>query len=106
MIEVLEDRGEEFADACRRHGVARLEVFGSATGDGFDPEGSDVDFLVEFAPDYDLGPWLAEYFALREELQALVGRPVDLVMVGAMRNPYFIREVNRTRRLLYAAQDP
>lgn len=46
---------------------------------------------------------MRDYFALRDELQALLGRPVDLVMPGGMRSPYFLREVNRTRRLLYAA---
>ena len=45
------------------------------------------------------------YFGFKEALEALFGRAVDLVMIGAMRNPYFIESVNKTRRLIYEAQD-
>lgn len=84
-------------------GVARLEVFGSVTTEAFDPQRSDVDFLVEYPPDYDFGLWLGRYFELKERLETLLGRPVDLVMTGAMRNRHFIRSASESRRLLYAA---
>jgi predicted nucleotidyltransferase len=103
MISVLQTKADELAKLCRKHGVARLEVFGSAAGERFDANRSDVDFLVEFQRDVDLGPWLGRYFDLRDELSELMGRSVDLVMISALKNPYFIREVNRTRQLLYAA---
>lgn len=103
MIPQLKAKSTELARLCRDYGVARLEVFGSAAGESFDANRSDVDFLVEFLPDVDLGPWLTRYFDLRDELARLLGRSVDLVMISALRNPYFIREVNRTRELLYAA---
>ncbi len=88
---------------CREFDVARLEVFGSAATGAFDPERSDIDFLVEYAPDAHLGPWMGRYFELRERLQELLGRPVDLVMAGAPRNPYFIRSLEASRQLIYAA---
>lgn len=103
MISLIEDHREAIADLCRRFHVTRLEVFGSAVEGDFDPTRSDVDFLVEFDPVQNLGPWLGMYFDLKSGLEKLLGRSVDLVMPGAMRNPYFIREVNRTRRLLYAS---
>lgn len=103
MIRLLEERREELAKLCRKYGVAKLEVFGSATTGEFDPAKSDIDFLVEFLPGQDLGPWLAHYQDLRDELERLLGRRVDLVMAGAARNPYFIREVDRTRQVVYAA---
>ena len=103
MISLLQTKADELAKLCRTYGVARLEVFGSAAGDGFDPGRSDVDFLVEFQSGVDLGPWLGRYFDLRDELSRLMGRSVDLVMISALKNPYFIREVNRTRHLLYEA---
>ena len=87
---------------CREFGVARLDVFGSVATDNFDPESSDVDFIVEYPPDYDFGLWLTRYFDLKERLEALLDRPVDLVMAGAMRKPRFIESVNKTRQLLYA----
>ncbi len=103
MHPVVSSKKEELVDLCRQFGVARLEVFGSASAETFDSGSSDVDFLVEFLPDQDLGPWMAHYFDFRSALQNCLGCKVDLVMPQAMKNPYFIREVNRTRRLLYAA---
>ena len=102
MVSALAERQPEIATLCARIGVRRLEVFGSAASEeGFSPRESDVDFIVEFRDDHDLGPWLEQYFSLRDALSKLLGYPVDLVMSSAMKNPYFIREANRTRRLLY-----
>ena len=104
MIETLEAKRAELQELCLRYRVRRLDVFGSAaTGQGFDPQCSDLDFLVEFEPDQDLGPWLSHYFEFQGELERLFGRSVDLVMASALKNPFFVREVNRTRRPLYAA---
>jgi uncharacterized protein len=103
MISLIEQNMEAIRELCRRYGVARLEVFGSATDGTFAPERSDIDFLVEFMPDYDLGPWMAKYHDLRDELKSLLGLEVDLVMAGAPKNPFFLLELNRTRTLLYAA---
>lgn len=103
MIDLIERNMEPIRDICRRFGVARLEVFGSAADGSFDPESSDIDFLVEFPPDYDHGPWLAHYHEMAEALKTLLGRNVDLVMAGAPGNPFFLRELNRTRKVLYAA---
>ena len=99
----IEEKRDAISELCRRYEVARLWVFGSAAADGFDESRSDVDFLVEFESRADLGPWLARYFDLREALEELLGFGVDLVMAGAVRNPYFAREVEKTRTLLYAA---
>jgi predicted nucleotidyltransferase len=107
MVAVLANRDVELSALCARFGVRRLEVFGSAaTEDEFDPESSDIDMIVEFRHGQDLGPWLANYFSLREGLSKLFGYPVDLVMSSAMKNPHFIREANRTRKLLYASEEP
>jgi predicted nucleotidyltransferase len=85
-------------------GVARLDLFGSATGDAFDPKRSDLDFLVEF--DADSSRLFDRYFGLKESLEALYGRPVHLVTTGSLPNRYFIVAVNRARRVVYAAEDP
>lgn len=100
----LPDR-RELEETCRRHGVVRLELFGSASGSAFNPDRSDVDFLVQFADGYDLGPWLSEYFKLKKELEDLLGRSVDLVMADAPKNPHFLQELNRTRRVIYEHSD-
>jgi uncharacterized protein len=103
MNPLIEQHREEIRALCREFGIARLELFGSASTGAFDPDRSDVDFIVDYPPDYDFGPWLARYFELKERLEALLGRPVDLIMAGAPRNPYVIESINETRQLLYAA---
>ncbi len=59
MLPIVTAQREAIEDVCRRFGVERLEVFGSATRAGFDPERSDLDFLVRFPADYDFGPWMS-----------------------------------------------
>lgn len=82
--------------------MCRLELFGSAVGEHFDTNRSDVDFLVEFEPLAD-GEQAHTYFGLLESLESLLSRPVDLVMVGAIRNRYFLEAIEPTRTLLYPA---
>ena len=102
MIPLLERHREQLAELCRRYHVAQLEVFGSAAEGEADADARDIDLLVEFADAPNMGP-ADQYFGLLAELQTLLNRPVDLVCADAMRNPYFIREVNRSRSPLYAA---
>ncbi len=103
MIAAIADNLDAIRALCREYGVARLDVFGSAATGAFDPARSDVDLLVEYLPGADLGPWLCRYVELKGRLEALLGRPVDLVMAGGLRNPYFIRAVDASRRAHYAA---
>jgi predicted nucleotidyltransferase len=86
---------------CRRYNIRRLELFGSAATDQFDPTRSDVDFLIEFQPDTDLGPWLKQYFALRHELSHLYQREVDVVLSDAIRDDRMKQQAAKTRMLLY-----
>ncbi len=88
-------------ELCRRHGVRRLLVFGSAARADFDEATNDVDFLVEFHD--GLPNRFDAYFGLKEDLESLVGRPVDLVSGAVLDNPYFARSVAHDSRELYAA---
>lgn len=98
----ISEQIEAIRTLCREYGVARLDLFGSATTATFDPQRSDIDFLVEYDPDTDLGPWIKRHFELQRRLSDLLGFPVDLVMTGGFRNPYFIRAINATRQVIYA----
>lgn len=102
MTGVLEIKRQATAEACVRHGVVRLDAFGSALRDDFRSGESDLDLLVEFGPmePYDR---VDAYFGMLEELRALLGLEIDLVMVGAVKNPYIARDIERTKRTLYAA---
>lgn len=102
MVRLIEDNKGEIERLCEKHAVKQLELFGSAAGGDFDPQDSDIDFLVEFLP---LGPgeYADAYFGLLEELEDLFGRSVDLVMVSAVKNQYFLEAIRRNRTVLYAA---
>ena len=102
MHPIIENRSAELADLCRRFHVRRLDLFGSATTERFDPATSDLDFLVEYEP---MVPELLvdSYFGLLEGLEALFQRSVDLVSARAIRNPYFATSVEKTRQPVYVA---
>ena len=99
----IANKRPELTALCRRYDVARLEVFGSAArGGDFDPRRSDADFLVEFKPESRLPP-LEQFFGLADALEQLLGRPVDLVEPGAIKNPFILAGINRSREVVYAA---
>jgi len=74
----------KIADFCRRHGIRRLAIFGSALRDDFEPE-SDVDVLIEFEPGTRMG---FEFFSLPTELEDIIGRRVDLCTPSSIRRAY------------------
>lgn len=90
------------AAICRRYRIHRLDVFGSAArGDDFDPVRSDVGLLVEFAPGVQAG--LHTFYGAKTALEQLLGHQVDLVEPAALRNPYVLADINRSRETIYAA---
>lgn len=103
MITIVEQNLGTLEKLCHRYRVRRLELIGSAVeGEKFDAEHSDLDFLVEFQP-LKPGEYADTYFGLLEALENLFARHVDLVMVRAVKNPYFLEAINESRKVLYAA---
>jgi predicted nucleotidyltransferase len=103
MIDQIELDREELRELCYRFHVRRLDLFGSAARGDFDPERSDIDFLVEFDRRFPEALSLRTYFGLKETLEALFGRPVDLVEPGAVRNPYLKANIERAREPVFGA---
>ena len=91
MIAEIALRREEVRALCRRFGVRRLALFGSAARDDFDPERSDLDFLYEFEAKPP-GGYADAFFGLKESLESLFGRPVDLVAAESYPQSLFPRE--------------
>lgn len=92
---------DAIAKLCHAHGVLLLEVFGSAADGRFDTATSDYDLIARFAPDESQS--LARRFVtFSEALEALLGRPVDLMTDHPIENPYLRAAVSATRRLVYA----
>jgi predicted nucleotidyltransferase len=102
VVAVIEDKLDSIAQLCRKYGVVRLYVFGSAVRDDFRPGDSDVDLLVDFGT-MDGHSKAHAYFDLHDELSRILGTDVDLVMVGAVKNRYVAREIEQTKQQLYAA---
>ena len=102
MIAAIEEHRAELSELCRRHHVLRLAVFGSATRHDFDPQRSDLDFLVDFES-LTPGEHADSYFDLLEGLESLFDRRVDLVESSTLRNPYRRQEIEATQVVLHAA---
>ncbi len=99
-IEFDHDAVEEF---CRKWRIKEFALFGSVLTDEFNAD-SDVDVLISFEdPKPDLGPWGGKWETMREELQTLFGRRVDLVEKKLVRNPFRRHHILTTRRVIYAA---
>jgi len=104
MLPLVERNLPALQDLCRRFGVNRLDLFGSAATGAFREEGSDLDFVVAFADTRSPG-YADRYFGLADALETLFGRDVDLVTDRSIRNPYFRRAVDATRQPLYERRD-
>ncbi len=102
MNRLVKEKLDQLNALCRRHSVRKLELFGSAaSGGGFKPQTSDLDFLVEF--ELSRGEHADAYFGLLEDLEEFFQRPIDLLMTSAIKNPYFKEGIAALRVLVYAA---
>ena len=100
---IIEKYRKEMHELCCRFDVERLDMFGSALNEkDFDRERSDIDFLVEFKPMEPIRHAKA-YFGLLAALQDMFRRPIDLLEIRAVKNPYLLHSVNKTRQQIYAA---
>ncbi len=103
MVPQIVQLRSEIAAVCRRFHVRRLELFGSAARGDFDAGRSDYDFIVEFDRDHPDAFSFATYLGLKDALEALFGRPVDLVEPSAIRNPYLKESIQRGRERVFEA---
>jgi len=101
MISLVEQSKPALTELCRRFGVRRLYLFGSAAARRFNPDTSDLDFLVELTDRRPTCAYADRYLGFAEALEQLYGRPVDLVTEQSIRNPYLKGEVETTRQLIY-----
>lgn len=100
-MEELKTYFEEIRKACARFQVKELYVFGSVLTERFSGA-SDLDFLVVLGGDSSKGA-SEQYFGLKEALEKICGRAVDLVSYEAIRNPFFKEEIEKTKQVLYVA---
>lgn len=103
MIQILNNKVDEIKTACKKYRVKSLYVFGSAVTGKFNNE-SDIDFLLDyFKTEEGLPVEGFDYFDLMFLLEEITGKKVDLVVDGAVKNPFFKQRIESEKILLYAA---
>ncbi|HIJ66982.1 MAG TPA: hypothetical protein HPP87_05360 [Planctomycetes bacterium] len=95
----LEKIKPEIERVCRSLPVKRLGLFGSALRPDFS-EGSDIDVLVIFDSGQDVDLF-DKYFELKEQLEKIFKRQVDLVVDRKFKNPVLTESIERTRTIIY-----
>jgi len=101
VSDLIAKNRDAVTELCHAQKVLGLELFGSATSEDFDPDLSDLDFLVEFKdPDR---PGIADRFlGLAEGLERILNHKVDLVTKRSLKNPVFIGSISRSKEVVYA----
>ena len=102
MNAILQNRIEAIKDLCRRYKVKSLYSFGSVNTHKF-TEHSDIVLLIEFEPDISFEEYTDNYFSLREKLVELFKRKIDLVTQRSLSNPFFIADIEQSKKLIYGA---
>jgi predicted nucleotidyltransferase len=98
-MNLIETNIQRIIDLCKKHKVNKLFVFGSILTCKFNDQ-SDIDFVVDFSK-IDLAEYVNNYFDLKESLQKLLGRDIDLLEDKAINNPVLRRNIDRTKQLIY-----
>ncbi|HNS28907.1 MAG TPA: nucleotidyltransferase domain-containing protein [Tenuifilaceae bacterium] len=98
-MNLIERNIDTIRDLCSRHKVRRLFAFGSVLTDSFKKD-SDVDLVVDFQ-DVDLHEYADNYFDLKESLENLFKRNVDLLEEKAIKNPYSKQSIDSSKQLVY-----
>ena len=101
MSPLIADNLEQIGRLCRLYGVSKLEAFGSILRQDSDPAHSDVDLLVEFQS--QVAHSFANFLDLKEALEGLLGRRVDLFELHAVRNRRLRYHIEQSKSPLYAA---
>ena len=100
-MKLIELNLQRIIDLCRKHRVKTLAVFGSILTDRFNDQ-SDVDLLVDFEPtDNDTFDYVGNYFGLKDSLEQLLNRKVDLIEYGKNLHPIFKALVDKKKQLIY-----
>ena len=98
-MNLIERNIDKIRDLCSRHKVKQLFVFGSVLTDKFSKE-SDIDLVVDFQG-VELYDYADNYFDLKESLENLFKRDVDLLEEKAIRNPYLRQSIDSSKQLIY-----
>lgn len=102
MISIIKDRMTQLIELCKKHQVDELYLFGSALSVDFNA-GSDLDFAVLFNKNLNALEHGDSFLGLMDDLTLLFDRNIDLISYRVIKNPVFKEELDRTKKILYAA---
>ncbi len=102
MEQIIEKNIEAISALLKDHRVEKAALFGSAALENLKHD-SDIDILVTFSGEIELLDYADNYFSLKEKLEALLQRDVDLVSSRSLKNPVLIQSINESKKDLYAA---
>jgi predicted nucleotidyltransferase len=104
MVPLIQDNMQAIRELCKKHHVKTFYLVGSAAKESSFNKDSDVDFLYRFInEEIEEFDHADNYFDLLFSLQDLLNRKVDLVAEVKMKNPYFIKSINQSKQIIYAA---
>jgi len=98
-MNLFEEHHEDIENTCQQHRVSRLYVFGSALTPKFNSK-SDIDFVVDFQP-IELYDYADNYFDLKESLNSIFNREIDLLEEQAIKNPFLRKAIDQSKLLIY-----
>ncbi|WP_396178064.1 nucleotidyltransferase family protein [Flavobacterium sp.] len=98
-MNLIENHTKEISNLCKTHKVRSLYAFGSVLTNQFNSE-SDIDLIVDFEP-FDVLEYSDNYYDLKFALQNILERNVDLLEHKAIKNPYFLKTINQSKKLIY-----
>jgi uncharacterized protein len=101
MLSFIADKRQALTELCDRYHIKTMYLFGSATTAHFN-DACDIDFLISFK-EIPFELYTDNCFNLQEKLEKLFNRKIDIITQRSLSNPYFIRSIEETKQLLYAA---
>ena len=105
MIKLIESNMASIQSICRKNNVDRLYLFGSSTDTSVFGNESDIDILVSFRmEEISLEEYTESYFNLESEFGTLLKREIDITTERSLSNPYFIKELEQTKVLIFDYQ--
>lgn len=102
MVSIIENNLDAISALFKEYKVISAALFGSAAKNDLQ-ENSDIDFLIQFSEELELLDYADNYFDLKEKLETLLGRSVDLVSHKSLKNPILIQSINDSKKEVYAA---
>jgi len=95
----IEQNSAIILELCKKYKVKNLYAFGSILTDKFNDK-SDIDLIVDFKR-MPLKIYSDNYYDFKFSLEDTFNRPVDLLEYKAIKNPYFLENINKHKKLIY-----